>query len=420
MSADGLVTIGEDLAIRVWRQPQPAAPSRTAHINFNGAPVLAGEFDPSGRYLFAANAWDKSLHVFVRPPGSSAVEFDAGYSGVAAVAYSADGRFLATGHENGELLLWDAATGRRIGRLNGLETWVRGVAFTPDGNSLVAMSQGSEKPDLPGEVVVFDVASQKIRQRMAEPTGRPWQIALSPDGATVAAACADGMVRLWDISTGKLVRTLDGHAKGARAVAYSPDGAVLASGGFDGVIRLWNTQTGEQAREVTLPNGLVNGLAFTPDGKDLVAATFGATVYALRVADPTSLPRAFGKGHDGASVTVAVLKDGKTVVSAGGKLGEFGEVKVWDLPSGKLLGDYRGLTMIVEALAVAPDGHSVVSAGWAAGKPGELRMWDVEGFRAAASVPGTTTGNFVSAAAASPTGNCWQSAPVTARSLPST
>jgi WD40 repeat protein len=415
MTNDAFVTVGEDMAVRKWYLPQPPVPPRAAMIvgAFKGSPVGVGEFDPSGHYLFASAAWDKQLQVFLQPPNPSVLMFGGSYGGVSAVAYSPDGKHLATGHENGELLLWDATTGRRLGRFSGLESWVKGVAFTPDGNSLVAVSQGTEKPEQPGEAVVFDVPTQKIRLHLSGPIGHPWQVVLNREGTIAAAPCSDGAIRFWDLTSGNMLRTIDAHPTGTRAVAFSPDGKILVSGGFDGTLRFWNTSTWEQTRVVELPDAFPNGIAFTPNGREIVIATLrkaqppadriDCSIFALRANDPDSELRQFGKGHAGAAVTIVVLKDGKTVVSGGGRVGELGEIKVWDLPSGKLLGDFRGHSTVVEALAVAPDGQTVVSGAWAAGQPGELRQWNAGGFRPSAVVPGIT-GPYVGSAGTSPDG----------------
>lgn len=414
MTDDALVTVGEDLALRTWSQPQQAGPSRAARIigPFRGSPVLAGEFDGSGRYLFAITAWDKMLHVFNRPSSPGSLEFYGNYGGVSAVAYSPNGKLIATGHENGELLLWDAATGKRVGRLSGLEFWVRGVAFTPDSDSLVALSQGRENPERPGDAVVFDIPTQTIRQRMTGPVGHPWHVVLNHDGSLAAAPCSDSSIRIWDVNTGNLVRTLE-TPKSARTAAFSPDGTLLAAGVFDGTVRVWNTSTWVQTREVELPEALPNGITFTPNGKEVLIATLrraGApacfvdcSIFSWRIDTDNAKPREFEKGHAGGALTIAVLKDGKTVVSGGGREKELGEIKVWDLPSGKLLGEFRGLSTWVEALAAAPDGKTVVSGGWAGGQPGELRQWDAGGFRPVADVP-ATKGPYVSSAATSPDG----------------
>jgi WD40 repeat protein len=188
---------------------------------------------------------------------------------------------------------------------------------------------------------------------------------------------------------------------------------MLVSGGFDGTVKFWNARTWEQFRSVDLPDALPNGIAFTPNGKEVVIATLrkapppadrkDCVIYSLRADEANSELREFAKGHAGAAITIAVLKDGKTVVSGGGRTGEIGEIKVWDLPSGKLLGEFRGHSTVVEALAVAPDGRTLVSGAWATGKPGELHQWDAGGFRSIAAVP-ATIGPYVSSAAASPNG----------------
>jgi WD40 repeat protein len=111
-------------------------------------------------------------------------------------------------------------------------------------------------------------------------------------------------------------------------------------------------------------------------------------IYVYKLDDPAAAPREI-VGHAGAVLALAFLPDGKTLVSGGGRDGEWGEVKAWDFATGRQLGEFRGHRLWVEALAVSPDGRTVASGSWANGRPGELRVWDVGGLRplATAAVP---------------------------------
>jgi WD40 repeat protein len=126
-------------------------------------------------------------------------------------------------------------------------------------------------------------------------------------------------------------------------------------------------------------------------------------IYAYRLDDPAAAPREI-KGHAGAVLALAFLKDGQTLVSGGGRDGEWGEVKVWDYATGRQLGEFRGHRMWVEALAASRDGTRVVSGAWANGRPGELRMWDVAGLRPVATVRMPGEKSYIAAGATSPDG----------------
>jgi WD40 repeat protein len=109
----------------------------------------------------------------------------------------------------------------------------------------------------------------------APPTGEHavhvFAVAFSPDGATLAAACSDGVIRLWDVASGRLCLTFSGHAGNVLRVAFAPDGRTLASLGDDHALKLWHLGTGQQLFTLDTHGQELHGLAFSRDGRMLVA-----------------------------------------------------------------------------------------------------------------------------------------------------
>jgi len=127
-------------------------------------------------------------------------------------------------------------------------------------------------------VRLWDTGTGAALQTLESHTRDVWDVALSPDGKTVASASLDETVRLWDTGTGAVLQTLKGHTHYVRAVAISPDGKTVASASFDGTVRLWNTETGAALQTVEGHTRDVWAVAISPDGKTVASASPDETV----------------------------------------------------------------------------------------------------------------------------------------------
>jgi WD40 repeat protein len=186
------------------------------------------------------------VHVWDLSSGKEAVALQGPVFSVAKVAFSPDGRWIASGdaiaaNRRGEGHVWDAATGERKADYGGLVTGAWSLAFSPDGGLLAA---GSGSFNTPGQVKVWDMASGTEKftgacRVMAQ------ALAFTPDGTRLAVGDgflfqAPGEVHLWDTATGQETFTLPGHAGAVVSLAFSPDGTRLASAGYEGGVKVWD------------------------------------------------------------------------------------------------------------------------------------------------------------------------------------
>lgn len=164
--------------------------------------------------------------------------------------------------------LWDAATGRELRQLTGVEkSWFSSVAFAPDGR-LVAADSSLSHDTTAHLIYLWDAATGKLLHRLVGHDKLVQAVAFSPDGQLLLSASWDNTLALWGPVTGKEVRRLKGHTKGVRTAAFSPDGRLLASAGQDGTVRLWEVQTGSEIRTL---EAWASSLVFSPDGRMLAS-----------------------------------------------------------------------------------------------------------------------------------------------------
>jgi hypothetical protein len=206
------------------------------------------------------------------PAPSRLIRTLTGHNGaVSGVAFSPDGRLLATGSRDATVRLWDVTAGTTRRSLVSHTGETSGVAFSPDGTLLA--TAGDDRI-----VRLWDVAAGMTVRSLAGHTGYVYCVAFSPDGTILATGSRDRTVRLWDTGTGAFLHILTGHIGAVSGVAFSPDGITLATGSLDRTVRLWDTGTGTFLHVLTGHTREVQAVAFSPDGVALASTSADRTI----------------------------------------------------------------------------------------------------------------------------------------------
>ncbi|MCX4626805.1 trypsin-like peptidase domain-containing protein [Streptomyces sp. NBC_01443] len=346
--------------------------------------VASVAFSPDGRTVASGSA-DHTARLWDVTTGKPRTTLTGHTDTVFSVAFSPDGRTLATGSADHTARLWDVAAGATRMAFIGHTNMLFDVAFSPDGHTLATGGRDTT-------VRLWDVAAGVTRTALAGHTLTVYAVAFSPDGRTLATGSADHTARLWDLTTGKPRTTLTGHTDQVHSVAFSPDGRTLATGSADRTARLWDVKTSKLRTTLTGHNDRVYAVAFSPDGRTLAT---GSADHAARLWDvETGKPRTTLTGHTDHTYAVAFSPDGRTLATGSADL----TVRLWDVTTGKPRTTLTGHTDQVLSVAFSPDGHTLATGG----ADRTARLWDVAGGKLRTTLIGHT--DAVNAVAFSPDG----------------
>jgi len=371
-SPDGKYALsGSGINIKLWE-----VGSGKEIRNFTGhlEAIYSVTFSPNGHYALSGSG-DKTLKLWDVETGKEIRTFSGHSYDVRSVAFSPDGKYILSGSGDKTLKLWEVGTGIEIRTFLGHLEAVPSVAYSLDGR--YALSGSYDKT-----LKLWDVLTGKEIRTFSGHSDSIWAVAFSPDGRYALSGSYDKTLKLWDVASGREVHTFSGHSDVVWTVAFSPDGKYVLSGGRgapadavsrpDKTLKLWDVKTGKEIKSFQVDFDDITSLVFSPDGKYALSGCFDKKMKLWNIASGKEL--IVYTGYSDEIFDTNLSHDGNYALSGY----QNGTLVLWDIASGKRIRSITGLSEFEVFVAFSPDGKYALSGSTTFKRQNTLTFWDIK------------------------------------------
>lgn len=368
-----VLTASGDMTSKLWD-------AVTGQLLFNlkghSLMVHSAQFSPDGKKIVTASE-DNSAMTWDAATGKL-LTVSAGHTSAAHnVLFSPDSKKIISAvypeyEKPAPSLVWDVTTGKLLSPVKGDTAISNIILYSPDGNKVVTTTRRSVNiSDLEEntieDVKIWDVSSGKLISMLKDAEFFGGIIKFSPDQKKLITVSGDNWLKLWDVNTGKPLAVCKGHMMSILSAEFTPDGKRIMTASNDISVKIWDAMTGKLLKDLTDFNGGLYNARLSPDGKKLVTTAFETSP---RIWDFTTYkPITYLKGHSGEVVDAQFSPDGKKIITAS----EDSTVKIWDATNGKILITLKGHAGAINTVQFSPDNKKVLSSSYKENNP---RIWD--------------------------------------------
>jgi WD40 repeat protein len=367
-SPDGrlLAVVDESYAVRTW---DTATGREQLPFKSDKERLFAAAFFPDGKRLLAATrdgalqVWDiRTRRKKYNLPDSTAMQGHSGW--ITSIAFSQDGKMLATGSTDRTVLLWPVNLGQSLAPIKGHGSSITALALSSDALGRTHLITGSNDKSLK----FWDVSSEKEPILPEDSVDSFLATAFAANGDLLALGIrADKATSLWNLSIGKEVVRFDKPEEMLLFAVFSPDRKLIATGGTGKLVKLWDTVTGDQVKTLAGHKGGILGAAFSPDGRQLIT---GSELNELKLWEVTS-------GRELASLTAEVDIDYRAAFSYDGKYFATacrdGRIKLWDVSTRKVISTFSRHIGRIHGMAFSRDNRLLATGG----TDNVVKLWDL-------------------------------------------
>ncbi|NEU81561.1 NB-ARC domain-containing protein [Nostoc sp. UIC 10630] len=322
--------------------------------------IFSVAFSPNGK-LLATGDTNGEIRLY-EVANSQQLLTCKGHTGwVWSVSFSPDGEILASGSNDQTIKLWDTSTGQCLKTFESHSGGVRSVTFSPDSQVLASGSDDQT-------VKLWNISTGKCLKTLQENGCSVWSVAFSPKGDVLVSGNDDYKVRLWDINSNSCIHTLEGHTQRVYSVTFSPDGNTLASASHDQTVKLWGTSTGKCIKTLQGHTDLVHSVIFSVDGSALVSCGDDQTVRVWDFVSGQCLKTL--QGHKSRVWSLAICINQNICASSS----DDQTIKLWNISTGRCIKTFQGYNNGIWSVAVSPTDNNILASG---SNDQTVTLWDI-------------------------------------------